>query len=323
MSKSDRVKAYFKNPALSQSEIKAILKGPHLVKIVENNPNYFEESEAMLIGSLVDDMFTYDLPELMEHYHVGGIEKKPSDTMVSIIRKVYDYRISDILSDNVENILIFAREHGYGNGGYKDDRIVNDVMKNLEYWNELLLIGNKTLVSTNEYNLACKINNSIREHEYTKEIFDNPHKFQVDLYFKTDEFECKALLDLLVYDPKRNAICPFDFKITGYNTLFNIPFNKFKYGVQAEWYTNAIYANRDHIANLFGIPNTFTVDDFKFIVESYSNPGMPLIYELKLETIVDAQLMIKEGLDLYKWHKTNDIWHTSKDIYNSKGRLSI
>lgn len=325
MSKSAQVQAYFKHPAISQSEIKAILKGPHLVKIVENNPNYFEESEAMLIGSLVDDMFTYDLPELMEHYHVGNIENKPSDTMVSIIRKVFDNRINDDLSDCNNNQLILeaANQHNHGNGKYKDERIINDVLKAEGYWNDLLKIGTKTLVSVYEYNLACKINNSIREHEYTKEIFDNPHKFQVDLYFKTDEFECKALLDLLVYDAKRNAICPFDFKITGYNTLFNIPFNKFKYGVQAEWYTNAIYANRDHIANLFGIPNTFTVDDFKFIVESYSNPGMPLIYELKLETIVDAQLMIREGLDLYKWHKTNDIWHTSKDIYNSKGRLSI
>jgi len=325
MSKSDRVKAYFKNPALSQSEIKGILKGPHLVKLLEKNPNYFEESEAMLIGSLVDDMFTYDTEELMELYYVGDIENKPSDTMVSIIRKVFDNRINNDLSDCNNNQLILdsANEHGHGKGKYKDERIISDVLKAEGYWNDLLKIGTKTLVSVYEYNLACKINNSIREHEYTKEIFDNPHKFQVDLYFKTEEFECKALLDLITYDEKRNAICPFDFKVTGFNTLFHIPFNKFKYGIQSEFYTEAIYANRDHISNLFNIDNTFTVDPFKFIVESFNNPGIPLVYELKLETIVDAQLMIKEGIELYRWHSVNNIWDTTKEIFNSKGQLSI
>ncbi len=325
MSKSDRVKAYFKNPALSQSEIKGILKGPHLVKLLEKNPNYFEESEAMLIGSLVDDMFTYDTEELMELYYVGDIENKPSDTMVSIIRKVFDNRINNDLSNCNNNQLILdsANEHGHGKGKYKDERIISDVLKAEGYWNDLLKIGNKTLVSQYEFNLASKINWNIRNHEYTRDLFSKQHRFQVDLYFKEQEFECKALLDFLVYDTERHAICPFDFKMTGWNTMFYIPFNKFKYSVQSEWYTNAIYANRDLISDMFGINNDFIVDDFKFIVESYNNPGIPLIYKLKLETVVDAQLMIKEGIDLYRWHSVNNIWDTTKEIFNSKGQLSI
>lgn len=323
MNKSEIVQNYFKNPAISQSQIKGILKGPHLLKVLDKNPNYFEESEGMLMGSLVDDMFTYSPAELSEIYHVGEIENKPSDVIVSIIRQTFDNRINDNINDNMEFVLQYAKEHNYGNGKYKDETIINTILKSESYWNDLLQIGNKTLVSLHEYNLATLIRYNIENHEYTKDIFADNHRFQTDLYFKQDGFDCKALLDLITYNKERNAICPFDFKMTGYNTLFKIPFNKFFYMVQAEWYTNAIYANRDHIAELFNIDNTFIVDPFKFIVESVNNPGTPLIYELKLETIVDAQLMIKEGLDLYRWHSTNNIWNLSKEVVINKGRFKI
>ena len=320
----EKVKAYFETPALSQSEIKAILKGPHLVKIVEKNPYFFEESEAMLIGSLVDDIFSHNVDELNQKYYVGEIAEKPSDNIVSILRNVYKTRTSDDLFHQKDFIVEYANKLGYGKGKYSDDRIYNDVIKSLDYWHSILKMGERTLVSAEEFDLANKIVHNIKNHEYTKNImFLKAHTFQVDLYFEYQELKCKALLDLVVYDEKTHTIYPYDFKTTGYNTMFHVVANKLNYPIQAVWYLLAIHKNRDVIADIFKIKNDFEIGEFRFITESTNNPGIPLVYSLSDETISKAQDDIDKGVELYKWHKEKDIWNISKEVYESGGQLCI
>lgn len=62
---------------------------------------------------------------------------------------------------------------------------------------------------------------------------------------------------------------------------------------------------------------------FMFITESYKAPGLPLIYEITPESMKIGEDKWKEGVELYKWHKENDIWDIDRVFYESKGILKI
>lgn len=334
-SRRSGVKAYFADPSLSQSTIKGILKGPHMVNVLKKDPYYFTEKETLLIGNLVDDYLAYSSYDTMT-YHKGDVVDKPSEVICSIIRKAFDKRINNIMSDNTMLLLQAAKDHGYGNGKYSDDRIMTYLLREQGYWNGLIELGGRTLITQGEYDLAITMANNIKNSEFTKEYFANtwinPSDYQVPLFFEQDGVKCKALLDYVRLDVANKTIQPFDFKMTAYTTTFGQPYHRFKYGIQARWYLRAIEANKQRvITQLMNTVRTSTairaddwkIDEFKFIVESYINPGTPLIYSMSQEQKDEADDLIAKGLDLYKWHTETGIWDMSKEIHESKGQLVI
>lgn len=321
--KKQEIKEYFEKEALSQSFIKGILKGPHMVKILESNPLFFEEKEAMLYGNLVDDMFTYDITEFDEKYYIGGIQEKPSDIVVSIIREAFSNRLNDNIEDNNSFIIASALKHGYGKGKYTDEGIIKKIHEQKDYWDELIAINGKILISKTEYEIASAMANSIRSHVFTAYIFKNKCIYQTPLYFKYKDHQCKALCDIIYYDQDTHTIHVEDFKMTAYNTSFDIPYNKFKYYIQAEWYLIAVEENRKYIASLFNIKEDFNIGPFVFITESYLTPGRPLRYFMSEEQRERGREEIAKGIEMYNWHIKENIWDMTKNIYESKGFLEI
>jgi len=76
------------------------------------------------------------------------------------------------------------------------------------------------------------------------------------------------------------------------------------------------------------------LNGFNFIYVSRDNPYVPFIYKMKLdyinlvlegfETVNGAKIKgIYELLDDYSWYKQNEIYDTTKEIYENKGVVEI
>lgn len=308
---------YFQNEALSQSRLKILLNsGVQAMKNIPENKIYYEEKEAMLLGSLVDDLFTYK--EYIDiKYRIGDIDNKPSDVIMSIMNQVYDNRVGDLLELNEEQIIKFAREHNYGKNSYSNSRIINDIKKAEPYWNELLETNGRQIVSTQEFILANKIYDNITTHNYTRSYFTENDYFQIPLFFELNGVQCKALLDKANVIDGRLYIQ--DFKITENNRKF-YAYEKFQYYIQEAFYRIAVDKNIEYFKEELG---DFDDIDFSFIVESYKYPGIPLVYRSSIENKDKGQQLVKEGVELYKWHQDNNIWDIDKNIYEQMGQMII
>ena len=320
MNTIERIKNYFKNEGLSQSELKGLIYGLHRHKIEKEKPLYFEEKSSMLMGTIVGDMLSHNIEEFYEKYHIGEIDK-PTDTVASIIRLAYDSMYKEPKSfDTKENALIYAANyHGYGKGKYSDETILNKLNESNYYWEYLIELGDKTLISNKEYDLAKKIVSSLKSHEYSKWLFEQKGIYETDLYFTWEDVSCKGLIDYMtVID---NVLYIVDFKIPEYNTQFEQSAERFSYPIQAVFYTEAVKNNIDYVKSLLG--DFDSIAPFHFLTESQKSCGTPLIYILSNNKREKALNEILDGLDKYKWHKTFNIWDVDRDIYLNKGKIIL
>jgi hypothetical protein len=168
-----------------------------------------------------------------------------------------------------------------------------------EYFNDICKADGKRVISADTYNTIKNIANSLKTHPRTSKYFDKESQaefetmdfyYQLPIYFLYNGVECKALLDLVVVIKDINgdivSVEPIDLK-TMYGNTFDFPDNikTHRYDIQAAWYTEAIYAHffldRD---------NEEIVSPFKFIVESTSRQGKPLIFEMTKTFLYEAKV---------------------------------
>lgn len=318
MSIIKRIKDYFENPALSQSELKGLIYGLHRYKIEKENPLYFEEKSAMLMGSIVGDKLSHTEDEFNEKYFIGVIDK-PTDTIASIIRQGYDLTREDPFLTRENALIVAAKLHGYGKEKYSEDTILSKLIPHISYWESLIELGDKTLISEGENELANKIVKSLKTHEYSKPFFKQEGVYETDLYFKWNGVDCKGLIDYMTIIGEILYIV--DFKIPEYNTQFEQSAKRFNYPLQGAFYTKAVQENLPEVKELVG--DFKSIAQFHFLTESQKAQGLPLIYVLSEKTHAKALKEIEDGLDKYLWHKTFDIWDIDRDVYLNKGKFIL
>lgn len=296
-----RIENYWESSALSQSKIKAILKGTHLYRIIDEDPMYFKKKEGMLIGSITDDI----LSGFTDKYYIGLTQL--SGVIPSILHMAFDSSPDKEYDEDL--ILKCAKYHKYGGDSYSDERILKEIEKKKDYWDELVKANGKIPISNEDWDRSIELAKSILNHEYTSWLFEVPHQFQTPLYFTIDGIECKALIDYLGFQD--DLILIGDFKMTEYNSYFKDSFIRFGYGIQNVHYLKALEANFPDKSH----------SDFMFITESYKAPGLPLIYTVG--DLAEHEKEWQKGFDLYRWHLENNIWDIDKDIYESKGKLVL
>lgn len=273
---SMKMNEYYENPAISQSKLKLLLGNPSRFITVEEPELYFEEKKHFIIGSAVDFLLTQPEEEFSDYYHVSNLENKPSDTIKSIINQVFD----KVTEQNAgigpivlypEIVLECCNEHGY-QSRWNDETRINKVCEAWEYWVYLIASRGKQVLSLEEADLIDRIVMSIRTNEATSKYFNKEGvKFQVALYFEYEGVDCKALLDMVIFDEENKTIQPIDIKTMGEGTLrFPISLRKRRYDIQGAFYTEALER----------IFPDYVILPFIFIVESTTNPGNPLIYTL-------------------------------------------
>lgn len=285
---------YFESEALNQSTLKILDKGLQTFldhqkaekegKVSKRN-FYYEEKGGFIIGSALDVLLTGEEGIFDKLFYTSNLSNKPSDVEMSIITMVYD-SVTDKDVKDLENypelILKAATIHNW-QARYKPETKVNKLVEaGNDFFNELRIKGDRQLLSVEEKTTIDKIYDSLISHSRTSKYFDRQKieqdnnikiYYQFPLYFKLNGIECKALFDILVFMETENGpiILPVDLKTTYEPTIkFDRVLRKFRYDLQGAWYTIALKTvYPDHkIAN------------FKFIVESSTNPGKPLIFEM-------------------------------------------
>lgn len=353
----ERIKQYFNSSAISQSQLKAILNGVgafHTIK--KEGELYYEEKESLVIGSAVDCILTernkdnyIDLQSFLDNYYISVIEK-PSDTIMSIVQEIYSkVNKEDIadLNDIKYSILILGvcNNHKY-QGNWKDETRVKKIQDDgALYWNELVKSDGKQILDRTQAIIVWNIVVSLLTHNHTRKYFeysiDISVRFQLPIYFVYKDEECRALLDLVIIDFKNKCIIPCDIKTIGDYTG-NFPNNakRFRYDFQAAFYILALlsWVKENHLED-------FEIKDFKFIVESTTQQGCPLIYRFNKANYLSvlngtpAEIVktdfgnrkvmpeikgINQAIELLKWYKTyhpNMLYN--KDIVEGDGELQL
>lgn len=302
----EKIDEYFNSDALSQSQLKKILKGIDV--FVNSNEEekklYYEEKGHFIIGSAVDTILTGETGEFEKQYHISTLVKKPSDVEMSIIQKVFD-ELKDVLTeiedlptylDSIEQSII---EHDWYGGKPGEKRIQGLLDRGADYFEDLKKGLGKQILTSVDKKLIDDIVFSLRSNPRTMQYFnrvalekrvDLTIYYQLPIYFYYKGIYCKALLDMLMVFKDENGkiinVQALDLKTMNGSTLrFVTNLKSFRYDIQAAWYTEALLSDNSSFDLKCRITKEMLLP-FTFIVESNSYPGQPLVY------VTDEQILI-------------------------------
>ena len=352
------INKYFESPALSQSALKKLLIGidGYLKSNKQEKELYYTEKGHFIIGSAVDTILTGEDGEFDKQYYVSELEKKPSDVEMSIIQMVFDsipkndFQIYDLRS--YETFIDYAITQHNWQSNWKLETKINKIIDiGTDYFEDLKKGFGKQILTINDKKLIDDIVISLRSNAVTNKYFDRNAinrsknievRYQVPIYFLYKDVNCKALLDIVVIETMPDdsiTIQVIDLKTMAGNTLhFLTNLKKFRYDLQASFYTNAITTDITTFEPVYSA-NKVTLLPFLFIVESNTNPGQPLVYvadneileigkkgkeEVRIgdDIIKYAIKGFDELLDTYIYQSEND-WLQEKVITDNNGVLHI
>ena len=316
LGKQEEIDAYFEREAASQSFLKQLCKGVAYTKRDEKTM-YYEEKGHLIIGSAIDDRISLGKTVFEEKYYVSS-DNKPSDAIMSMVQQVFDHAV--IVTDEIGNvktlhdwnsaILDSANDHKY-QVRWKDETRVSKIQEaGYDYFEELKEAFGKQILSPIENTIVGNIHMAWQSNPYTSEYFASTTKhiyMQVPIYFEFMNIDCKALLDMVIYDPEKNTLQPIDFKTMSESTdMFPKSLRRFGYNFQAAFYTEALKQlvadnvdGADSVRTIRGLEQVTnedtTVLPFKFMVETTGfkvnkmteeiqyMQGSPLMYTLSKE----------------------------------------
>ena len=283
------VETYYEHPALSQSHLKLLLgPDPSIFNTIQEPDLYFEEKKHFIIGNGVDIQLTRPIEEFNQKFHISNLQNKPSDTIKSIVNQVYDLVKEEVgsladkglLRDHTSKIIDSCNDHNY-QPNWKTETRISKIVEAWEYWEDLKAAEGKVVLSQEENDLISQIVMSIRTNSATSKYFEKSSSSieildQFSIYFTYEGIECKALLDRIIIDHKNMTIQPIDFKTMGDQTLyFPKSLRQRRYDIQAAFYTEALKSKY----------SAYEILPFKFIVESTTNPGNPLVFTCNQELL--------------------------------------
>ena len=295
---------YYASSALSQSTFKKLTGG------LRNFKSPFKDTDSLKIGSALDSILTAEEGDFEKIFHVSNLDKLPTDSIQAIMKTIRDSLIIqhssidgeitdetieklnnvsfDIDNDELNEVILNAvTKHNYYTNR-KDETRINDVKSaGKDFYFDLIGSLGKVILSSDEKVLLDKMVKNLRTNPATAKYFDRKKQksfkkvlfhYQLPIYFTYQGLQCKALLDLCIflYNEKDEIIKiePIDLKSTYEDThRFSKVARSLRYDIQAAWYTTAL----DIAYRSVLFPNA-EIAPFKFIVESTTNPGEPVLY---------------------------------------------
>ena len=339
-SKSE-IDKYRENPALSQSDLKKLLLG--LDAFTKEEPE--SETLPMIIGSAVDTILTGQKGDFEKEFYISTVTK-PSDTMEAMLVAIYnnapDKNLGlDDLKDLVEEVVT---DFNY-QPNWKIETRISKVVENFGYYEELKASAGKTVISLDTMTIIDNVVNSLQTNPVTASLFSTTERTNIDFYYQLPIFweymgvNCKGLIDLVIVEKDMEglvrSVTPYDLKTMGESTLkFIDSVKKRRYDIQAAWYTYGLLNCKE-----LPFSSTNNLKPFKFIVESTTNPGRPIIYEcseeiLKCgftgipELIIEGRVIRKniigfnQLMELYLYYEKEG-WREEKSILESNGRMIL
>lgn len=310
------VAIYEADPSINQSGLKEImLNGIQSFLAnklaLQTTEKYFEDKEHFLIGKAVDIKMSFDSETYHKVYHTSELTDKPSDTMMKVLHmtlnqlnehpEVFALTHPDyarLLHHHLNVVEVKDSKTGEMKQGYymnrakenwREDGRMNDIFKPecVDYWIDIVKARGKQVLSLKEKSIVDAMHNSWVTHPYTAHLFaDMPHiirMYQVPVYFEINGIKCKGLVDKIDIDTEVKTVSPYDFKtMKGYTLTFPSVIRKRRYDLQGAFYYKGIFDNLlTTLSEAVGFSlEGYKINNMSFIVESTSNPGLPLVITL-------------------------------------------
>ncbi len=287
----NKIKEYFDNPAISQSDLIALSKSPYIFKKKKDNIDDYT-SDALVLGSAVDCLLT-DTDNWDKRFHIIT-EEKPIGQMGEYVDCLFNNAVNYDISDAIIGFKGFdsqefknAEEAVYKLVGFKRDSLdkvrerFNKEAK--DYFIDLKKSIGKEKISFEIYEQALKIKEDILEGEYSKKYFtcneDEEIHFQTAIYFKYELVDCKALIDVIKINHKNKTVTPIDIKTTEFLPNFKGSFWKYRYDLQSAWYLLAIGFWKEKFAK-----EIYQILPFKLIVAEKCCGHKPWVFKVSYDT---------------------------------------
>jgi hypothetical protein len=338
------MKAYFQNDKyINQSLLKLLLTSVELFNNYQHNDAmlnlYYKEKTAMINGSAVDTLLTTN--DFHKKYYISNLVKKPSDTILSIIKQLFDEATFSINKlDLAKSVLkklehplyykkleVIIESHNYYNNLKLETKLKKVYTNGSGYWEDLCLAGDRQILSLEEFAVIEAVVISLKNNIFTQEII-NPKPCENISIFTQKEFydvyqniPIKGLMDFVKVDEEKKTVSIYDLKITEDYTYNYIKgsYNRWKHGFQGVFYflLAGLHYKDYAIENPYfivesakhvGHPRIFQMSDDEVSKWLYGTPkqGIPHLYEFK---------SVMWALDRYKWHLKNG-FETDKELIN-------
>ena len=223
------------------------------------------------------------------------------------------------LLNNEDYIIAACEEVNYQARWGRDAKLKAIIEPGAEYFRDLCNAYGKKVIDSATHNTIQSIVMSLRTNPRTSKYFDRKLQenlenvtfiYQMPIYFEYRGIQCKALLDLVVVVRDEQgriiSVSPIDLKTMFGNTYdFLNNLKQFRYDIQAAWYSEGL------ISHYALERNVDVLTPFKFIVESNTNPGKPLVYMMS-----ESLLKIgKSGRQPLKFIDTNFVGKGEKEEF--------
>ena len=208
------------------------------------------ESPSLLFGSLVDTLITGTPEEFDSRFFVCDFPDIP-DSIITIVKALYgaySNKFNDLNNIAVSDIIAMADYYKYQSNWKPETRAKVIKEKGEEYYNLLFLAGDKTIVSTNDYNDAVDAYHALKDSEATKFYFmsDNPFDgiercYQLKFKATLNNVDYKCMFDLILTDTKNKTIQPVDLK-TSFKKEYDFykSFIEWSYNIQCRLYVRIL-----------------------------------------------------------------------------------
>ena len=208
------IEEYYASDQLNFSFLKSFLSpDPHYMLRKQEKWNsstrFWEENVHLNRGNVLDCKIT--TPHLFDDiYYISTIEKKPSDVVMSVFRKLFVYNShNEELKDVAEQLILEAcQDEGFWrtsydevtgkivSGGRKPEWRVKEIIKQgSEYWKELSKSQGKVIISQEENDINEKCYYGIINQPELLDLIKYSSK-QVRVNANWNGYECKGLIDI-------------------------------------------------------------------------------------------------------------------------------
>ncbi len=286
------------------------------------------DTQALKIGSLVDNLIFEDKDYFNKHYYVFDGEK-PTATLgllCDIIVKNY----TNI--PNKEQVLQIIAHNNLWKRQKQDTLLANFNIP--EFWEYLKCIFetfDKIIVTTKELEDAKELAEILKTHNYSKDVITNEefeHKNQFYFEFKHLGFNFRGVIDKILIDHKNKKVRFIDLKTGTDNAAeFENSFVKWRYYFQGAIYTLAFNAICEML-NLKG----YTLQDFEFLYIS-KKEKIPMLFKMSKNWLNASIKGFNIGKYRYKglielceeieWCFDNNEYNIPKQIVDNNGEVYL
>lgn len=262
---------YRADPALSYSTLSRFER-----EGFNNLDKLFErvESPSLVFGSAVDTLITGSEEEFNQQFMVAQLENPPSDTLVTITKKLFDtwkdgYTDIRDIPDNV--IISTIQDIPWNNHWLPKTRAKKIKEDCAAYYKLLYLSEGKTILNTYVYQDVLNTVDKLRSANSTRFYFEKDNAFDdnierlYQLKFKAtfNGVNYRCMSDLLVAIHDKKLVVPVDLK-TSYKPEWDFykSFIEWRYDIQGRLYWRIIRHNMDQNPYF----KDFKLADYRFIV---------------------------------------------------------